>query len=202
MTLAAVFAAKNFAIAVADRRRTLLSSGVYVDDVKKIHQVNARVMVSWAGIYHSIGNGQYRGLAEQIINENLFRTGDESSVEEVAEMYSQSLKKRLAAGEDMDDLAVTFHLSGRDQSGKYAIARVSHFEGFQMVVTPSNDRGLIWSLSRADYDPSQWLQAEIASLSEVSVETIQALAVKLIERTAELDGYVSGTYDMLILDSI
>ncbi|MCL6457889.1 MAG: hypothetical protein K6T85_07775 [Gorillibacterium sp.] len=199
MTLVAVFVAKDFAIAVADRRRTQLSSDVKIDDVLKIHQVNDHVMAAYAGIYHHIGNGQFRGLAEQIINENLFRTGPESTLEDVAEVYSQTLKKRIDSI-SLDDLAVTFHLAGKDRNGGFSLARVSHFEDFQPIVTRSNDRGLIWSLSRADYDPSNWLQTQIASLEIVTVKSVQKLAMKLIEQVSECDGYVSGKFNMLILE--
>ncbi|MBB6692321.1 hypothetical protein H7B90_12995 [Cohnella xylanilytica] len=199
MTLAAVFATKEFAVAVADRRRTQLESGVQLDDVRKIHQINSKVVCTFAGIYIPVGAGMFRGSAEQLIKECSYLIDVNSPVEEVATMFSRIIKGRLSAGVPKDTMDVTFHFAGMDRFGRFAIARVSRFEDFEPVTVQTNDRGLIWSLSRAEHDPTGWLEARIASLPDMTPESVQELALQLVEHTATHDRYVSEKFDMLTI---
>lgn len=198
MTLIAAFASSNFAIMVADRRRSQIETGIKIDDVRKIISVNDNVMVGFAGIYHCIGNGRYQGVAETIINENLHLTSN-ATLEGVAAIYSEYLLSKINAGVPKERLEVTFHLAGLNEDGTFALGRVSCFEEFEPLITVPPDTGITWGMSRAVHDPVPWLEARIAELKFITPESVQDLATRLVEYTAEKDGYVSGTYDMLTL---
>jgi len=85
MTLVAAFAASDFALIVADRRRTQLSSGTYFDDVRKIHRISDNVAVGFSGTYEATGRpGEVRGVAEHIIKANLIQFGGYKSKRQIA----------------------------------------------------------------------------------------------------------------------
>ncbi|MEK3736021.1 MULTISPECIES: hypothetical protein [Paenibacillus] len=199
MTLAAVLATKDFTVAVADRRRTQLGTGIRVDDVRKIHQVNEHVITAYSGIYVPTGDGGLQGLAEEIITSTNVLITERSTVEDVTDLYSKTLLGCLNAGVPKDSLELTFHFGGKGKDGRYMLGRVSCWENFEPMIMESNDYGLIWSLSRAEYEAGTWLVAQIASLSEITMETVKDLAVSLVEHTAQQDGYVSETYDLIVI---
>ncbi|ASA21292.1 hypothetical protein [Paenibacillus donghaensis] len=199
MTLVAVFSTKDFAVAVADRRRVQLSTGVHMDDVRKLHQLNDQVIAGYSGIYLPIGNNRYQGLAEEIIMENGVLVTAISTVEDVTDIYSKALRRYLDAGIPKESLEITFHFGGKGRDGGYMLGRVSCWEDFQPMLMESNENGLIWSLSRAEYAVDPWLTAQIASLPKINDKAVRDLAVSLVEHTAERDGYVSGTYDLIVI---
>ncbi|WP_238652349.1 hypothetical protein [Paenibacillus piscarius] len=199
MTLVAVFSTKDFAVAVADRRRVQLSTGIHIDDVRKLHQLNDQVIVGYSGIYLPIGNNEFQGLAEELIMDNSVLISARSTVEDVTDIFSKSLLRNIELGIPKESLELTFHFGGKGKDGRYLLGRVSCWEEFQPILMESNENGLIWSLSRAEYAVDPWLTAQIASLPKINDQTVRDLAVSLIEHTAEHDGYVSGTYDLIVI---
>lgn len=199
MTLAAVLATKDFAIAVADRRRTQLGTGIHIDDVRKIHQINEHMVVAYSGIYIPIGGNRIHGLAEWVISELSLLVTESSTVEDVTDLYSRKLLEYRDAGVPKDSLELTFHFGGKGRDGRYMLGRVSCWEDFQPMVMEANEDGLLWSLSRAEYEAGTWLIAQIASLPKITIETVTDLAVSLVEHTAARDGYVSGAYDLIVI---
>lgn len=107
----------------------------------------------------------------------------------------------LKQGIPKEQLEVTFHLAGKSVDGGHCLGRVSVFEDFKPVITKPVPGKLAWGISMAEYNPTDWLQSEIDELPEVTPEEVQKLAVRLVEHTAEEDGYVSGKYDMLTLSN-
>lgn len=199
MTLVALFANEEFAVAVADRRRVQLSTGIYMDDVRKLHQLNDQVIVGYSGIYLPIKNNEFQGLAEEIIMDNSVSISARSTVEDVTDIFSKSLLRHIESGIPKESLELTFHFGGKGRDGRYMLGRVSCWEEFQPILMESNENGLIWSLSRAEYAVDPWLTAQIASLPKINDQTVRDLAVSLVEHTAEHDGYVSGTYDLIVI---
>lgn len=202
MTLIAAFASPEFAVIVADRRRTQLITGIQIDDVKKICQLNDNVAVGFAGIYQYIGNGHFKGMAEHIINDCAYLIKKQSTIEDVAQIFNRAILARINAGVPKEDLEITYHIAGISSSGGYGLARVSCFEEFEPVITYPPVGGITWGLSRAEYCPSMWLESQIIAMKEISVKTTQQLAIELVKKTAEQDGFVSDTYDMLTLEFV
>ncbi|AZS14576.1 hypothetical protein [Paenibacillus lutimineralis] len=199
MTLVAAFASPNFAVMVADRRRSQLETGVQIDDVKKIYQVNNNVMVGFSGVYLPDGLGNFRGMAEKIINDCSFLIHDDMSVESIINVFRRHIITLLDDGISKDQLEVTYHIAGLLQDGHFGLGRISCFEDFEPVITKPPEAGITWGLSRAVYAPSMWLESRIASLGEMTLGNVQKLAVELVEHTAQRDSYISDTYDMLTL---
>ncbi|MEC0172569.1 hypothetical protein [Paenibacillus graminis] len=199
MTLVALFANEEFAVAVADRRRVQLSTGIHMDDVRKLHQLNDQIIVGYSGIYLPIGNNEFQGLAEELIMDNSVLISARSTVEDITDIFSKALLRYVELGIPMETLELTFHFGGKGRDGRYMLGRVSCWEDFQPMQMQSNDNGLIWSLSRAEYAVDPWLTAQIASLPKINDQTVRDLAVSLVEHTAERDGYVSGTYDLIVI---
>jgi hypothetical protein len=199
MTLAVVLATKDFAVAVADRRRTQLSTGIRIDDVRKIHQLNEYVVTAYSGIYIPIGDNRIQGLAEWVINEISLLVTESSTVEDVTDLYSKKLLEYREDGVPKDSLELTFHFGGKGRDGRYMLGRVSCWEDFQPMLMEANEDGLLWTLSRAEYEAGTWLIAQIASLPEITIESVRNLAISLVEHTAGQDGYVSQTYDLIVI---
>lgn len=202
MTLIAAFASPSFAVVVADRRRTQLSTGVCVDDVRKVHQINKNVLVGFAGIFHSIGNGRFIGMAERVINDCFFRVTDDTKVDTVAEIYSDHILTRIKQGDPKELYEISYHLTGLNKEGKFTVARVSQFEDFCPVMYEPNENDVVWSISIPEYSPSEWINNKLTSMIDKNLDNIEGLARDLIIHTAEKDKYVSPEYDLLTLGAL
>ncbi|NMM52048.1 hypothetical protein [Paenibacillus aquistagni] len=199
MTLIAAFSTPHFAVMIADRRRTQLDTGVYYDDVRKLHRVNDKAIVGFAGIYHHDGAGRFIGMAERTINNCMFRIEKDTPVDVVAQIYSQYVIGRIRSGVPKEIFEITFHLAGIDSNDRYVLARVSHFEDFEPIIVEPQANGVIWGLSIADYSPSAWLNEQVSVMGDKSVEKVERLAKSVLLHTSQRDKYVSESYDILVM---
>ncbi|MBY0202006.1 hypothetical protein [Paenibacillus cucumis (ex Kampfer et al. 2016)] len=203
MTLTIVFAGEKFSLAAADHRRTKIETGEFMDDVQKVARINNHVMAAYSGIYIPDQLGQMKGLAEGIITAIRRERGkslDCLGVEEVTQMYSKAMQDAQLFGVNKNEMDVTFHFTGRLSRGGFAVGRVSKHEDFEPIVTlPGQCDGLAWSLSMAEVSPSPWIIGRLASMTELSRESVTLLTEEMFPWVADQDKYVSPTFSVISL---
>lgn len=198
MSLVAAFATQSEALIVADRRRTRLTNGEFYDDVTKVYRLSDYVLIGFSGIYTVLEDQTgFLGICERFIN--LLPPSHYKTIEDAAEMMADLIARSLQAGTDPELLEMTFLFAGMTRQGVYGVARVSHYDDFDVVTQISAAGSFTWGIILPEYNPSEWIEQQRLSTQNVSLDDLQRLARHIAEEGSEKDIFISSEYDILTL---
>lgn len=191
MTLTAMFATQDWALGVSDMRRTNLKTGQQIDDTPKVLKVND-LLAGWSG--HWV----YGKLAMDLLQKHL-RPGD--TVERAAAL-GQGFIQELLKEQTPEEVDLTLHFCGRDNSGKMVLLDTSVHEGYKIMRTDIPPEAIRWRCSFAEYDPAHWLGKQFRGVKSFELPWVKRIAIKLVKHVADNDIYVSRERKIETLEGV
>lgn len=190
MTLVATFATNDFAVMVGDRRRTNVKDTIIqFDDCTKVVKVNNKLLVGHSGDYY---------IAMDMIDILSPYIKEDDPLEKVVYSFKCFIDSLWNKGLDKDKVQLTLHFAGVLENGHLGIARISSFEDYQIVPIDIPSGQIMWDLSIANHNPSEWLSSH--NFKGITVGYIKRLAKRLVKEVSRKDNFVSKDYDIVSIE--
>ncbi|MDF2788589.1 MAG: hypothetical protein K0S80_1687 [Neobacillus sp.] len=172
------FATENFAVISGDFRRTHIDDeNIYYDDTLKVFSINPGVLGGFTGDCD---------VSKYLIHE-LKSISDKATVEAVSRFIKKKLK--CITRKDMHQTVI---LTGASDSGKMAILKITHRDGFKVgkiIVKPNEIK---WLYAFPSVDPGEYIDEYYDQITDCNYKTISELAEKVNKKASETDNCVSS----------
>lgn len=192
MTMIASFATQDYALMVSDLRRTNMNDLTeFYDDCPKTQKINDNILVGYSG------NAE---LAKNILNFLTPQFPVNASIEFIASVLKRQIEILSAMDIMKNELDVTFHLVGTDETGQMSLTQISQFNGFDYKFIKPLKNEIKWTISYAGYDPEQWLSKRINNSNGLTLGKLKKIATDLILHTSKKDKFVSPKCEIRIIE--